>query len=494
MYSPAPSQEAPPLLQQVERRASAPVLRRLLTYLALVAGDTLAVAVAFYLAWYARYSLELGGDVEPFNYVGFDAYLPLAVALAGLLILILHFRAMYRLPRNQSLLDEFGAVLLSAALATMTLYAATTFARYPAESRAAFIYAWLLSALAITLSRLLLRVGRAWLHARGIGTERVLVVGDNNLGRMIMQGLAANLHLGYQVVGFLGEHGLGNFGRFRCLGQVDDLDRVVAGHAIDQVFIALPSAPHEAVLRIIDRCRRGNVPFRLVPDLYEMQLGQVDLDTVYGIPLIGVKDTSIRGWNLLVKRGLDVSISVLGLVLSSLPMLLIALLIELDSPGGVLYRQVRVGKGGKPFAMYKFRSMRQGAEREQALLRPLSVTDGPTFKLPADPRRTRVGRILRRTSLDELPQLWNVLKGEMSLVGPRPPTPDEVAFYAGWHKKRLDVSPGLTGLWQVSGRSALSFDEMVVLDIYYIENWSLGLDLRILLRTLPAVISGGGAF
>jgi lipopolysaccharide/colanic/teichoic acid biosynthesis glycosyltransferase len=173
---------------------------------------------------------------------------------------------------------------------------------------------------------------------------------------------------------------------------------------------------------------------------------------------------------------------------------LISLAIRLDSPGPVLFHQTRVGAGGRPFVMHKFRSMRQGAEAELEQVRHLDETGGPIFKIHNDPRLTRVGRLLRRPSLDELPQLWNVLRGEMSLIGPRPPLPEEVAQYLEWHKKRLEVRPGMTGLWQVSGRSLLSFDEMVLLDLYYIENWSLWLDFKILLRTAPQVLWGNGAY
>jgi lipopolysaccharide/colanic/teichoic acid biosynthesis glycosyltransferase len=175
-------------------------------------------------------------------------------------------------------------------------------------------------------------------------------------------------------------------------------------------------------------------------------------------------------------------------------LLLIVLLIEYDSPGPVLFRQVRVGRGGRLFTLYKFRSMRQGADEEKTTLSDRNQATGPLFKMRDDPRLTRVGRWLRRLSLDELPQFYNVLRGEMSLVGPRPPIPAEVEQYQDWHRRRLDVPPGVTGLWQVSGRSDLTFDEMVMLDLFYAENWSLLLDFKILLRTIPTVILGTGAY
>jgi lipopolysaccharide/colanic/teichoic acid biosynthesis glycosyltransferase len=175
-------------------------------------------------------------------------------------------------------------------------------------------------------------------------------------------------------------------------------------------------------------------------------------------------------------------------------LLVVALLVRLESSGPIVYKQTRVGKAGRLFTLYKFRSMRVGAEQELEQLLPFNEQRGPIFKKRDDPRLTRAGRLIRRASLDELPQLFNVLKGDMSLVGPRPPLPSEVAQYEDWHRRRLQVAPGLTGLWQVSGRSGLNFEEMVVFDLAYIQNWSLGLDLSILLRTVPAVIAGRGAF
>jgi exopolysaccharide biosynthesis polyprenyl glycosylphosphotransferase len=195
-----------------------------------------------------------------------------------------------------------------------------------------------------------------------------------------------------------------------------------------------------------------------------------------------------------IKRLMDFFFGLLLFLVSALPMLIIAILIRLDSPGSILFAQKRIGRFGHEFIAYKFRSMREGAEEEQAALNGLNEATGPLFKIRDDPRRTRVGRWIRRMSLDELPQLINVLRGEMSIVGPRPPTPNEVEQYQEWHKRRLDVRPGLTGLSQVSGRSELTFDETAMLDIYYIENWSPWLDIEIMLKTIPTVLLARGAY
>jgi exopolysaccharide biosynthesis polyprenyl glycosylphosphotransferase len=220
----------------------------------------------------------------------------------------------------------------------------------------------------------------------------------------------------------------------------------------------------------------------------------VDVDDLGGIPLVGVREVGFGQKVRTIKRALDIVGAALGLTLGAPLLGLIAAAIRLDSPGPIIFRQTRVGANGERFEMYKFRSMFEGAEEELDELRDLNEVDGPIFKMKDDPRVTRVGRILRRTSLDELPQLWNVLRGDMSLVGPRPPLPSEVTEYREWHKKRLEVRPGVTGLWQVSGRSLVSFDEQCLLDIYYIENWSLWLDFKILLRTIPQVLFGNGAY
>jgi exopolysaccharide biosynthesis polyprenyl glycosylphosphotransferase len=253
-----------------------------------------------------------------------------------------------------------------------------------------------------------------------------------------------------------------------------------------------------------------------VPDLYDVMLERMSVDHVGGLPLLGLRGSNIVGFNWALKRAFDVAVAALTLAVISPLFVLIAIAIKLTSRGPILYRQLRVGLGGKPFTFLKFRSMRVGSdagihrtytkdwiygrtgESEPA---PRSVgaaaRAGPNgggtagiHKITADPRVTLVGHVLRRTSLDELPQLWNVLRGDMSMVGPRPPIPYEVERYTEWHKRRLEVLPGITGLWQVSGRNALSFDQMVRLDIQYIETWSVEQDIRILLKTVPVVLLG----
>ncbi len=465
-----------------------------LARVALIIADLAAVNLAFYLAWFARYRLGLVRDLDPGNYIEHDVYLPLQVALALVFVLILGVRGLYRLPRAASALDDVSTIFTASGLSLMVLFAGSTFVRYPAESRLTLIFAWLLMTVLVVIGRALCLWGLGALHQRGIGVARTLVVGDNTVGRMIMQALAGRPHLGYEVAGFLSVDGDADFGRFRRLGRPDEIESVMHHERIAQVVIALPSASHEAIMRIVDHCRHDGVQFRVVPDLYDLSLGSLDIDTVNGIPLMGMKDPAIAGVNFLVKRLLDVLISLAVLVLFAWFFVPLALLIWLEDRASPLFGQVRVGRGGREFTCWKFRSMRPDADQRLAELLEYNEAEGPIFKMRDDPRRTRLGTFLRRWSMDELPQLWNVVMGDMSLVGPRPATPREVAQYEDWQLRRLETLPGITGWWQVSGRSELGFSEQVLMDIMYIENWSLGLDLRILLRTLPAVLSGKGAF
>jgi exopolysaccharide biosynthesis polyprenyl glycosylphosphotransferase len=349
----------------------------------------------------------------------------------------------------------------------------------------------------LALSRTIHALVLGHLHSRGIGAVRVIIVGGGEIGRTVMRAIVGRPQMGYQIAGFVDDHpevGTTDIGPFRALGEIENLPRLLDDEVIDEVIITLPWSSHRKIMGIVRDCESRLISARIVPDIFQMSLSQVDVDDLAGVPLISVREIGFGRTALLVKRAMDVIGATLMLVLGAPVLALIAAAIRLDSPGPVLFSQTRVGQGGARFRMLKFRSMRAGSERELENLRGLNESDGPTFKMRDDPRITRVGRVLRKHSLDELPQLWNVLRGEMSLVGPRPPIPDEVAQYQEWHKRRLDVRPGLTGLWQVSGRSLLSFDEQVLLDIHYVENWTIWLDLQIMLRTVPQVLLADGAF
>ena len=401
---------------------------------------------------------------------------------------------MYGRRRLQGWVDEVSGITSGALLGIAVMIVAVFYLRPFGTSRLVFVYAAVAIIALLSLARGIDRIRLAYLRRKGIGLRRVLVVGEGLLGRMIMQNVVAQPELGFQIVGFVDDEPRQSLGRLQYLGTFASVSALVAAHDIDEVFIALPSASHLKITEILLACARQNVRFRIVPDFFELSLNQVDVTQINGIPLIGLRDVSLRGGGQFFKRALDVLVAGAGLILASPLMLIIALAIKLDSPGPILIRQERIGRSGEAFKFYKCRSMRDRADRELPALLERNEADGPIFKMRNDPRRTRVGRAIRRFSLDEIPQLFNVLRGDMSLIGPRPGFPHEVDKYLDWHRRRLEVSPGITGLWQVSGRSELPFDEMALLDIWYIENWSLGLDFKIMVRTVPTVVFGYGAY
>jgi exopolysaccharide biosynthesis polyprenyl glycosylphosphotransferase len=460
----------------------------------LAARDILLINVGFGVAWFLRYQLELGREVATADYLPWGDYAGISLLLTACLLLIYRLNGVYGRRRRLGWIDEVSGLASGALLGVAIMIVAIFYFRPFGYSRLVFLYAALVIVSLLSFAR---AVDRAWqdhLRRKGIGLTRVLVVGEGPLGRMIMQNLVAQPELGFQVVGFVDDDARPSLGRISYLGPCGKVSYLVSKFEIDEVIIALPSALHQKINEILVACARQKVGFRIVPDFYELALNQVDIMEINGIPLIGLREPSLRGSGQILKRVIDVVLASVGLVVLAIPMLLLAIAIKLDSEGPIFHEQVRIGRRGRPFTFFKFRSMRVGAERELQQLLSHNESRGPIFKMRNDPRRTRVGRWIRHFSLDELPQLVNVLRGDMSLVGPRPPFPHEVEKYEDWHRRRLEVAPGLTGLWQVSGRSEIPFDEMALLDIWYIENWSIGLDLKILVRTVPAVVFGYGAY
>ncbi|MBL8131802.1 MAG: sugar transferase, partial [Anaerolineae bacterium] len=303
---------------------------------------------------------------------------------------------------------------------------------------------------------------------------------------------------GYVPIGYLDEDPQSasvDLGRVKGLGGLDNLETVLAEHQVNYVVITLPWQYHDRILDLIERCRRIGVDVSVVPDVFQLNLRQLRVENLDGVPLLRVdNDISLEGSQRLLKRALDLSVILLLSPAILLICLAVALAIRLEGEGPIFYSQVRVGENGRRFKMIKFRSMVPDADRLREDLIKEHNLDPRHPKIKDDPRMTRVGRFIRRASLDELPNAINVLLGQMSIVGPRPPTPDEVLLYENWHMQRLQVKPGITGLWQVSGRSEVPFDEMCLLDIYYIENWSLRLDIQIVLMTVPRVLLRRGAY
>jgi exopolysaccharide biosynthesis polyprenyl glycosylphosphotransferase len=317
---------------------------------------------------------------------------------------------------------------------------------------------------------------------------RAVVVGANALGQEVASELAAR----FEVIGYVDNGSdLGDALDRPLISAIADLESVVRSQGVDELIVALPPDRREQVTRIIARGFGRVVNVKVLQEFGEHLPRQVELGRFGARPYIGYAPVARVSW---IKRALDVCLGTSAVIMLSPVIIGVAIAVKRDSAGPVFYRQRRVGRDGTTFEMLKFRSMCLGAETMVTVLREKNEASGPLFKIRNDPRITSVGRFLRRFSLDELPQLFNVLRGEMSLVGPRPPLPAEVALYEEWQLGRLQAMPGMTGLWQVSGRSEVPFNDMVRLDLHYVRNWSVGLDLEIILRTVPAVLSNHGAY
>jgi exopolysaccharide biosynthesis polyprenyl glycosylphosphotransferase len=353
-----------------------------------------------------------------------------------------------------------------------------------------------------TLTFALIYVGLArWAYEKVTGVllraagyrRRAVLVGSGRHIEDVAHALGGEVHAPVEMIGFISltprpDNGL------RSLGGIEDLPAVLDAHRVQEVIIADPDFPEERAVELVDQCHRRGVSVRIAPSTMEILIHRAEFVPGTSVPLFELRPPVFDGLDYVAKRTFDfLGGLVLTLLLSPL-MAVIALAVSVSSRGPVVYRSVRPGMGGEPFSCFKFRTMRTDADQVQADLESLNEASGALFKIRHDPRMTPVGRFLRRYSLDELPQLFNVLAGQMSLVGPRPLPQRDFEQLEEWHKKRYLVLPGITGLWQVSGRSELDFDDLVRLDFLYLERWSVGLDLAILLKTVPAVLSRRGAF
>ena len=280
----------------------------------------------------------------------------------------------------------------------------------------------------------------------------------------------------------------------RSLGQLDQLPEILAAERVQDVIIADPDFPQDRAVELVDSCHQRGITVHIAPSTMEILIDRAEFVPGETVPLFTLRPPVLEGVDYALKRTFDLVVASVGLLLISPLLIAIAAAVKLSSRGPVIYRSIRPGIGCKPFACLKFRTMRQHAEQIQAELEPLNEQSGALFKIRHDPRLTGIGRLLRRFSLDELPQLVNVLRGEMSLVGPRPLPMRDFERLEEWHKKRYLVLPGITGLWQVAGRAELDFDELVRLDFLYLEQWSMVVDLVVLLKTIPAVLTRRGAF
>lgn len=464
--------------------------RRQLRLLLAVVLDACTIAAAFSLAYLLRFRWEIIPALDAPPAAPYFAILPVLIPTW---LLVFAAYGLYR-DRVASFPDEMLRITSAVSVGMMAVLVWSFFYRQFSYSRLWILLAWGTSIALVLTARGIMRVAHRLLRRRGVDVRRVVIVGARREGATLARILRERPELGQVPVAFLDARECASVDGLPVAGRPEDVLPAVRRLGAHRVIVALPAEAREVTMRVTALCQEAGVPFAIVPDLYTLMATGADVEVVEHLPLLTLHGSPLAGWGQRVKDALDIVGVLLGLLLVAPLGAVIALLIVLDSPGPVFYRQHRIGKAGVPFWAWKFRTMFAGAEARLASDPTLRAQFERSFKLEDDPRITRIGRWLRRTSLDELPQLLNVLKGEMSLVGPRPIVEEELLKYGPWERRLLCVKPGLTGLWQVLRHHEPDYVQRVSLDMYYIDHWSVGLDLKILLRTLPSVIAGRGAY
>jgi exopolysaccharide biosynthesis polyprenyl glycosylphosphotransferase len=432
--------------------------------------------------------LLLGPERQLFDGGVRHAYVGVFLLYSALVVMGCASQTLYRTPRDRSVLDESLMVAKAVGLATSLLVLFIFTSGYHEASRLVVVSAGALNVVALSGWRYFKRRFVLRRTAEGIGISRVLIVGAGRMGMALAGWLQKNPHLGYSVCGFLDDQSSSDP---RILGKLNDLRHLALTQFVDELFITLPS-DREVVKTMVLEARQLRLGLKIVPDIYDGLGWRAPLHMMGGFPVMDLHWQPIPAVGLAVKRALDILVSGFALIITAPLLVVLAILIRIDSLGPSLYVADRVGLKGRRFRCYKLRTMVADADFQKENLRGANDRHGPFFKMEKDPRITGLGAWLRKYSLDELPQLWNVLRGDISLVGPRPHPIDDYKRYAIEHLRRLDVSPGLTGLWQVTARTDPSFETSMALDLEYIENWTLGLDLAILLKTVPALLRGEG--
>jgi exopolysaccharide biosynthesis polyprenyl glycosylphosphotransferase len=471
------------------RRLSASVHRRgWLVRRCLLCADLLGLLVAFFVAE----TVNLGHRPGTFDFGAETLLFVLTLPGWALVARLYGLYGQDDRRTSHATVDEAAGVFNMVTACTWLFFVVTwlTGVAHPAVTK--LLLFWLLAALFVPLSRAL---ARAAARSRPSFIQNTVIVGAGEVGQGIAEKLLRHPEYGVNVVGFVDsepKQPVRDVGDLTILGPPERLASIIRAFDIERVIIAFARGPHDRVLSLIRSLKAAFVQVDIVPRYFELIGPSTAVSSVEGVPVLCLPPRALGLSARMLKRSMDVAVSTLGLLLLSPLLLLAAVAIKLDSAGPVFFRQPRVGQSGREFSIVKFRTMVRTADSQKEAVAHLNkhARDPRMFKVPNDPRVTRVGRILRRTSLDELPQFWNVLRGDMSMVGPRPLIPEEAQHVTDWGERRLDLKPGITGLWQVLGRSDIPFEEMVRLDYLYVTNWSLWHDLRLMCGTVPAMFDG----
>ena len=477
---------------------------RNLYILILIIFDIIGIIISIYLTLKLRVYLNPIFTIQ-MSFYDAQYLIPPATIIVVIWIILFYQTGMYNSAAEISILNLSLKVLKSVSFATVVLMVVAFLSRSEDYSRSLIMILWAISFVILTIMNIFGSNAQHWLKNLQVGVENIAIIGRTDQAISLAKKIKKIPRMPYNFCGYIlpkeYEKGIKNLPlEDTILGNIDEVSAIINKHMLDRIILCSTSVKKEETLELARICKKMGTHLDIVPDIINLISKNFTLTGIDDIPLIEIKKPGFTSWEFLIKRIFDILI-ILILSIVLLPLFgLISLLIKLDSQGAVFYIQKRIGKGGKYFEMYKFRSMFINADQMREELENYNEADGHLFKIRNDPRITRVGKILRKFSLDELPQLLNVLKGDMSIVGPRPlPTADlekmsEESEYNYWFEERCNALPGITGFWQVNGRSDAKFDELVTYDMYYLENWSLWLDFQIFIKTIPVILKGRGAY
>ena len=472
----------------------------------LKAIDSVAVLISFIVAYFLDYYFRSITDFSEMAYALAPTYdgliyfsernIALTISIIPMWLILLSFFGAYKDFRTRAFYKDLTIIIKAGLLSIIVLGSIVFITKLQFTSRLYIGIFTITTALCLMLEKRVMTFLLDYMHEHGFNQINLLVVRTGKRAQKFIRILKEHSNWGLRIVGLIDdEHEM--YGKeiegYRVLGRIQDIPFILHRKVIDRVIFVVPRLWLHRLDDVILACEREGISTSVTMDLFDLRIAEMRQTNFSGIPLLEIETIRAKEWQLLFKRMVDIILSIFFMIILSPIILATVLAIKIESRGAILFSQIRSGVNGRKFKLYKFRSMIVGAEMKKKHIEKMNEMDGPVFKIKHDPRITKIGRFIRKFSIDELPQLLNVLKGDMSIVGPRPPLPVEVQMYELWQRRRLSLKPGLTCIWQVSGRNNINFERWMEMDLEYIDNWSLWMDFKILFRTFFVVLFGYGA-
>ncbi|MFQ5456354.1 MAG: sugar transferase [Nitrospirota bacterium] len=456
--------------------------------------DLSLTIISFFLAYFVRDRL---GYINYGHLLPISEYSELLFYILPIWLIIFHYLELYKSQRTKTFLSEIEKLFIGVILGALSITTIIFGLKYIHISRLFLLIFPVIDFILLSFGRISIRIFARYVRKRGYNYRYILVIGTGKRARQIINLLKEHKHWGLRLVGIISDQSNGKrekINGYPIIGGIDNISNILEKQVVDEVVFAVSRKRLEELEDIFLLCEELGIRTRVAVNFFPKMIAKVHLEQFYNIPLLTFTTTPYNETLLALKRGFDIVVSLALLIILCPLFIIVAILIKSTSEGSVIFSQERVGLNRRRFTLYKFRSMVNDAEEKKGEVSHLNEMNGPAFKITNDPRITRFGKIIRRLSIDEFPQLINVLKGDMSIVGPRPPIPEEVEKYENWQRRRLSMKPGVTCLWQISGRNkVIDFNKWMEMDLQYIDNWSIGLDIKIFFKTIPVVFTGKGA-